>query len=109
MQLLIKNGYIYDPLNKINGEKADIDIKDEKIVDESQINSLEAKVINTTNKIVIPGGIDIHTHVAGYAINTGRLYRPEDGHLWLEYRTHIRRSGLGYTVPSTFVTDIDMP
>ena len=102
--LLIKNGYVYDPLNKIDGEKVNIAIKNGKIVEESQINPLEAKVIDATNKIVMPGGIDIHTHISGYAINAGRLYRPEDGHLWLEPHTYIRRSGSGYTVPSTFVT-----
>jgi formylmethanofuran dehydrogenase subunit A len=103
-QLLIKNGYVYDPLNKINGEKINIAIKDGKIVEESQINPLEAKVIDATNKVVMPGGIDIHTHISGYAINAGRLYRPEDGFLGLEPRTCMRRSGSGYSVPSTFAT-----
>ncbi|MCS7115697.1 MAG: formylmethanofuran dehydrogenase subunit A [Nitrososphaerota archaeon] len=102
--ILIKNGYVYDPINKVNGEKMNIAIKDGKIVEESQVNPLEAEVIDATNKVVMPGGIDIHTHVAGYAINSGRLYRPEDGHSMLEPRTHITRSGAGYSVPSTFVT-----
>jgi len=54
--------------------------------------------------IVMPGGIDVHTHISGYAINAGRLFRPEDGRLGLEPHTSIRRSGSGYSVPSTFVT-----
>ncbi|MGB9853324.1 MAG: formylmethanofuran dehydrogenase subunit A [Candidatus Bathyarchaeales archaeon] len=102
--LLIKNGYVYDPINKINGEKVDIAVKNGKIVEESQINPLEAEVIDAANKLVMPGGIDIHTHIAGYAINAGRLYRPEDGHSLLEPRVSVRRSGSGYSVPSTFVT-----
>lgn len=104
MQLLIKNGYVYDPINKINGEKVDIAIKDGKIVRESEINPREVKVIDATNKVVMPGGIDIHTHIAGYAINAGRLYRPEDGRSRPELHTYIRRSGSGYSVPTTFVT-----
>ena len=32
-ELLIKNGFVFDPLNKINGEKMDIAIKNGKIVE----------------------------------------------------------------------------
>ncbi len=102
--LIIKNGYVYDPLNGINGERMDIAIKDGKIVEDREINQAEAEVIDATNKVVMPGGIDIHTHVAGYAINSGRLYRPEDGHILLEPRGSVCRSGAGYSVPSTFIT-----
>ncbi len=103
-QLVVKNGYVYDPLNKINGENVNVAIKDGKIVEESQINPAEAKVIDATNKTVMPGGVDIHTHICGYAINAGRLLRPEDGHSGLEPHTSLRRSGSGFSVPSTFVT-----
>lgn len=103
-QLLIKNGFVYDPLNGIKGDKLDIFIKDGKIVEEASINPVEAHVIDATNKVVMPGGIDIHSHIAGYAINAGRRLRPEDGRRGAESRTQTSRSGSGYTVPSTFVT-----
>ena len=32
-ELIIKNGFVYDPLNKIDGEKMDISIRDGKIVE----------------------------------------------------------------------------
>ena len=32
-ELLIKNGFVYDPINGINGEKMDIAIKNGKIVE----------------------------------------------------------------------------
>ena len=32
-EILIKNGFVFDPINKINGEKMDIAIKDGKIVE----------------------------------------------------------------------------
>jgi len=102
--ILIRNGFVYDPLNGINGEKMNIAIKDGKIVKESIVNPAEAQIIDSTNKVVMPGGIDIHTHIAGYAINGGRLYRPEDGRSTFEPRTSKLRSGTGYSVPSTFVT-----
>ena len=31
-ELLIKNSFVFDPINKINGEKMDIAIKDGKVV-----------------------------------------------------------------------------
>ena len=31
-ELIIKNGFVYDPLNRIDGEKMDICIRDGKIV-----------------------------------------------------------------------------
>ena len=34
-ELFIKNGFVFDPINKINGEKMDIAIKDGKIVEKS--------------------------------------------------------------------------
>ena len=41
MELLIKNGFVYDPINGINGEKMDIAIKDRKIVE--NVNERRAK------------------------------------------------------------------
>ena len=42
--LIVKNGYVYDPLNKIDGEKKDIFVKDGKIVEET--SEKDAKVID---------------------------------------------------------------
>jgi len=73
--LIIKNGIVYDPLNKIDGEKKEIHIKDGIIVD--KVNG-DAKVIDALGMIIMPGGVDIHTHIAGAKVNTGRALRPED-------------------------------
>ena len=75
-ELIIKNGFVFDPLNGINGEKMDICIKDGKIV--KTVNERRAKKIDATGLTVMPGGVDIHTHVAGGEVNTGRMVRPED-------------------------------
>jgi formylmethanofuran dehydrogenase subunit A len=32
-ELIIKNGFVFDPINKVNGEKKDIAIKNGKIVE----------------------------------------------------------------------------
>ena len=75
-ELIIKGGYVFDPLNKIDGEKKDIYIKDGKVVYE--VKSKDAKVIDAQGKTVMPGGVDLHSHIAGSKINIGRLLRPED-------------------------------
>ena len=74
--LVIKGGYVFDPLNEVNGDTKDIFVKDGKIVEE--INERGAKIINASGKTVMPGGVDLHSHIAGSKINIGRLLRPED-------------------------------
>ena len=59
MEYILKNGIVYDPANGINGEKKDVMFKDDIIVDNV---SSEAKVIDVTNKIVMPAGVDPHSH-----------------------------------------------
>jgi formylmethanofuran dehydrogenase subunit A len=102
MELLIKNGFVFDPLNGINGEKMDIAVKNGKIVE--SVNEHEAKMIDASGLTVFPGGVDIHTHIAGAEVNTGRLMRPEDHVKDVVRKTAVTRSGVGYSIPSTFIT-----
>ncbi len=100
--LIIKNGIVYDPLNKIDGEKKDIFIEDGKVV--AKANG-DAKVIDASGLIVMPGGVDIHSHIAGPKVNAGRSFRPEDKVPECnEKRTNLTRSGTGFSVPSTWAT-----
>jgi formylmethanofuran dehydrogenase subunit A len=101
-ELLIKNGFVFDPINGINGEKMDIAVKDGKIVE--KVHPHRGKTIDATGLTVMPGGVDIHTHIAGAEVNTGRIIRPEDHIKDVVRKTSMTRSGVGYSVPSTFVT-----
>ena len=100
--LIVKNGYVYDPLNSIEGEKKDIFVKDGRIVEE--VKEQGAEIIDASGKIVMPGGVDLHSHIAGSKINIGRLLRPEDHRKDVVKRGKYTRSGVGYSCPSTFVT-----
>jgi formylmethanofuran dehydrogenase subunit A len=102
MSLLISNGLVYDPLNGVNGERIDISIRNGKIVE--KIGKRKVKVIDASGMIVMPGGIDIHTHIAGSEVNAARLLRPEDHVGDVETKTAITRSGVGHSIPSTFTT-----
>ncbi len=62
--LLIKNGNVIDPKNYINGKK-DIAVANGKIakVADNISSTLSKKTIDATGLYVVPGLIDIHTHV----------------------------------------------
>ncbi|PIX31684.1 formylmethanofuran dehydrogenase subunit A, partial [Candidatus Bathyarchaeota archaeon CG_4_8_14_3_um_filter_42_8] len=102
MELLIKNGFVYDPISGVNGEKMDIAVKDGKIVE--RVNERKARKVDASGMVVMPGGVDIHCHIAGSEVNTGRLLRPEDHFKDFERKTSRTRSGVGYSIPSTFTT-----
>ncbi len=65
MRILIKNGYVIDPYNKRDG-LLDIYIEDGKIVEiEKTIDYSggELLIIDASNKLVLPGLIDMHCHL----------------------------------------------
>jgi formylmethanofuran dehydrogenase subunit A len=101
-ELLIKNGFVYDPLNGVNGDKMDIAVKDGKIVD--KVSGKRKKIIDASGMIIMPGGVDIHSHIAGPKVNAGRMLRPEDHFKDVEVKTAITRAGVGRSIPSTFTT-----
>ena len=74
--LLLKNGFVHDPLNGVRGEKMDIAVEEGKIVEKIRVKRV--KVIDISGMIALPGGVDIHSHIAGSEVNSGRLLRPED-------------------------------
>ena len=52
----------------------------------------------------MPGGVDIHAHIAGPKVNAARRLSPDDRRDDPLDRTEILRSGTGGLVPSTFAT-----
>jgi len=90
--IAIKNGYVFDPLNEINGEIMDIFIRDGKVVRELSAAELkDAKVIDVSGMTVMPGGVDSHSHVAGAKVNAGRSMRPED-----HYKANLQKTSLTF-------------
>jgi formylmethanofuran dehydrogenase subunit A len=69
MTIQIRNGTVYDPANGIEGEKMDLFVDDGKIVDEIKPD----EIIDATDKTVMAGGIDVHSHVATYGLNLARF------------------------------------
>jgi len=100
-EILVKNGYVYDPKNGVNGDVMDIAIRDDKIVENV---SPAAKVIDASGKVVMAGAIDIHAHVAGPKVNVGRIMRPEDKLFHTKRHSKMTRAGGGFSVPTTWET-----
>ena len=99
--LRIKGGKVYDPANNINGVVKDICIDNGRIVADAP----GAREIDATGMIVFPGGVDIHTHVAGAALNFARAMTPENQRVAAKFlHTPERRTGIGGPTPTTFAT-----
>ena len=101
-EILIKNGFVIDPTNKIDCQKMDIAIKNGRIVE--KVNEREAKIIDASGLTVMAGGVDIHSHIGGSEVNLGRMLRPDDHVKDVVKKTALTRSGTGYSIPSTYVT-----
>jgi formylmethanofuran dehydrogenase subunit A len=100
----IRGGKVYDPANGVNGEIRDVWIDGGKVVAAPAVAPADVEIIEAEGMIVFPGGVDMHTHVAGSKENVGRKLRPEDHRDHLRSRKGVLRSGSGYTVPSTFLS-----
>src|SRR5436190_753282 len=106
MLLKIANGTVYDPANNIDGAVKDIWIQDGKVIAAPpDRNTRPDKMLDATGFVVMPGGVDMHAHIAGPKVNVARKMRPEDKRKApVVRRTPFTRSGTTGSVPSTFAT-----
>ena len=101
--LCVKAGVVYDPLHQIEGEVRDVWIEDGRIIAAPAVRP--DKTIDATGMIVMPGGVDMHCHIAGPKVNTARKMMPDEKRIAKPVkRTALTRSGTGGSVPSTFAT-----
>src|SRR5882724_3320389 len=99
--LRIKGGKLYDPAHNINGVIQDICIDNGKIVAGVE----GGRTLDATGMVVFPGGVDIHTHVAGGALNFARALTPENQRVAAKFmHTEHTRAGVGGPTPTTFAT-----
>ncbi len=106
-RLRITGGAVYDPANGVDGTVRDVCIEDGHIVADLPRG---APRLDAHGMIVMPGGVDIHAHVAGSSVNHGRRLLPEEHAAepapapTLDDAASPARSGTGGTIPSTFTT-----
>ncbi len=112
--LSITGGKVYDPANGADGLVCDVHIEDGRVVESpspaSRSPDVAAPTIDAAGLIVMPGGVDMHAHIASMTINTARQVQqqaaskvvptaPQTGELYLK---------LGYTTviePAVAPTD----
>ena len=99
----LKGGKVYDPTNGIDGKIMDLYVHDGKLVKPSKNHKVD-KVIDVGNRIVMAGGIDVHTHIGGGKVNIARLLLSEDHASNPVKKCNLTRSGSGAVTPSSFVT-----
>jgi formylmethanofuran dehydrogenase subunit A len=99
--LRIAGGRVYDPANGVAGEERDVCLSDGKVVEDVPAHAAR---IDARGMVVMPGGVDMHAHIAGPKVNAARRLAPEEHRGDVHERSAIMRSGTGGTVPSTFVT-----
>ncbi len=75
MTTRIAGGRVIDPAHGRDGI-GDVWIKDGRIV-EAPAGPAADQTYDATGKIVMAGAIDIHSHIAGWNVNTARLLLPE--------------------------------
>jgi len=95
--VIIRGGIVYDPANGIFGEEMDLCIDRGRIVEDAKGEEIDAH-----NLLVMAGGVDAHSHIAGAKVNTGRIMMPDDARLGLEPATAVCRPSTGYTVPNCY-------
>ncbi|WEU40765.1 MAG: formylmethanofuran dehydrogenase subunit A [Candidatus Odinarchaeum yellowstonii] len=96
--IIIKNGLVIDPFKGYNLEKMDLMIENGVFVD--RIKESDPLEINAERKIILPGGVDIHSHFAGSKVNLGRLLRPEEHRLRHQFDNSGNHIGSGWATPT---------
>jgi formylmethanofuran dehydrogenase subunit A len=71
----IKGGRVIDPANGSDGID-DVWMRDGRVV-EAPPGAGADETFDAAGKIVMAGAIDIHSHIAGWSVNTARLLLPE--------------------------------
>jgi len=106
-RLRIAGGAVHDPANGIDGETRDVCIEDGRIVADLPSG---APTLDARGMVVMPGGVDIHSHFASSSCNHARRLIPDEHAADPAPAPRLAdgeppaRSGTGGSVPSTFTT-----
>lgn len=101
----IAGGYVYDPLNGVDGQVQDIWVQAGRVVPAPAPGIRADRTLDAAGYVVMPGGVDMHCHIAGPKVNMGRKMRPEEKRQGeVIPRTLTTHSGTLGSVPSTFAT-----
>lgn len=102
--LKIAGGRVIDPANGVDAIR-DLWIADGRIAEPPLDLAIRpARTLDVRGDVILPGGVDVHCHLAGPKINAARAMRPEEGRSGSIARRAGLRSGTLGSVPSSFAT-----
>ena len=84
MKLAIAGGKVYDPASGVDGAVKTVCIENGKIVAEPATGFQPDRKIDATGRVVMPGGVDMHCHIAGPSVNRARRLIAHDRSLQSE-------------------------
>ncbi|MBL8851691.1 MAG: formylmethanofuran dehydrogenase subunit A [Planctomycetaceae bacterium] len=104
--LRITGGTVYDPRNGIDGDVRDLWVENGTLrAPPDDVAVTASRTLDASGMVIMPGGIDMHCHIAGPKVNAARKMRPEEKRTAEPIRrTALTRSGTIGSVPSTFAT-----
>ena len=77
--LCLAGGRVVDPANGVNDEVRDIWIDGGRVIAPPADPEAKAdRTIDARGYVVMPGGVDVHSHIAGSKVNGARALRPEE-------------------------------
>lgn len=111
MVIKLSGGTIFDPANHIDGQIQDIYIRDGQIISTPSPGTRIDQEYDVSEKIVMAGAIDIHSHIAGGNVNNARVLLPEQhrnfmaqrlqfpfaNSKWSTFETGYRYAQMGFT------------
>jgi formylmethanofuran dehydrogenase subunit A len=104
---VIRGGLVVDPANEPEPRVRDVWVRGGRVVEPpGEPDARAAKEIDARGYVVMPGGVDVHCHIAGSKVNAARGMRPEE-HRGARFRGRPGlplRSGTTGSTPSTFAT-----
>ncbi len=103
--LRIAGGRVIDPTNGKNDEVGDVWIANGRVIAPPADPDFKPdRTLDARGYVVMPGGVDVHCHIAGSKVNAARMFRPEEKRGNGVARKPGFRSGTLGSVPSTFTT-----
>ncbi len=103
MRTRVTGGRVFDPANGVIDQVRDVVVEDGRIVADPGPGGSE-ETVNASGCIVLAGGIDLHSHIAGGKVNLGRLLMNEDRALFPEPFGDFCGCGGGRAAPTTHAT-----
>ncbi len=101
--MTLRGGRVFDPAHGVDGAVRDVHILGGRIVSSLPAEA-SPRVLDARGLVVMPGGVDVHCHIASGSINRARAMQGE------EHAAHVvpargpLRGGSGTLTPSTFLT-----